>query len=312
MNRPLRLPKSFERLDTDFEERERRWEKRVPRQALERLPKRTERHGDLANAVYSLAYISFRAGRFDRSRHYFGLQGELDLRHQHDTDLEEYEIEAYPDRIDEAGWVSGDWDRFERHVRRSPPEFRNASIDGHIQLYVDWAILGKRVGAELVLDDLEPAAERTRTQLEEFAKPPALPVVQSLATDDGLTRAYFWLGESERCRAAADRFLASLDHWKELDTKPRHIQLGRLAPEREMVTALRLLSSEDEKERHSPAAARHIVKHMVSRRKDPSSYLFESSLLLLRAVAACDREHPHVTGFLEAFPHLEHFLGQWA
>lgn len=309
MPRPLRLPKSFEKLNTDFEERERRWKKRVPRKALDRLPKRTQRHSDLANALFYLAYHSFRAGRFDRSRHYFGLKEELDRRHQHDADLEDYELESYPNRIDEAGWISGDWERFERHVRRSPPEFKNATVAGHILLYVDWAILGKRVGADLVLDDLEPAAERTRKELEEFAKPPALETVQSLTVDDGLTRAYFWLGNSSKCRETADRFLSSLGDWKALETKPRYVSLGRLAPPREMVTALRLLSAEDEEERSSPAAAKHIVKHMVSLSKEPASYLFEASLLLLKAVAACDRDHPHVAGFLNAFPHMEHFLG---
>jgi hypothetical protein len=308
MPRPLKLPKSFEKLNADFEEGEGRWKKRVSRKAPDRLPKRTHRHSDLANALFYLAYHSFRAGRFDRSRHYFELKQELDQRHQHDTDLEDYEVQAYPDRIDEADWISGDWERFERHVRRSPPEFKNASVAGHILLYVDWAILGKRVGADLVLDDLEPAAERTRKELEEFAEPPALEVLQSLAADDGLTRAYFWLGNSSKCRETADRFLASLGDWKALESKPRYVSLDRLAPPREMVTALRLLSSEDERERSSPAAAKHIVKHMVLLSEEPASYLFEASLLLLKAVAACNREHPHVVGFLEAFPHLEHLL----
>lgn len=37
---------------------------------------------------------------------------------------------------------------------------------------------------------------------------------------------------------------------------------------------------------------------------------FESSLVLLIAVASCDPGHPHVARFLEAFPHLEHLLRQ--
>jgi hypothetical protein len=133
-------------------------------------------------------------------------------------------------------------------------------------------------------------------------------MVQSLAVDDELSRAYFWRGEYGACREAADRFLSSLADWKEIKTKPRYVQLGRLAPQRELVSALRLLASEEEEERSSPAASKQIVKHMVSRMKDPSSYLFEASLLLLKAVAASDREHSHVAGFLEAFPHLEHLL----
>lgn len=308
MPRALKLPKSFDKLAIAFDERERFWRKRVPRRALERLPKRTHRHSDLANALFYLSYLAFRAGRFDKARHYFGLKEELDRRHQHDTDLEDYEREEYPDRIDEHGWISGDWERFERHVRRSPPQFKNASVAGHIGLYVDWSILNKRVGADLVLGDLEPAAERTRQDLEEFVKPPTLSVVQSLAVDDGLSRAYFWLGEYRSCRETGDRFLSSLEQWKQIKTKPRYVQLGRLAPQRELVSALRLLAGENDEEYSSPAATKQIVKHMVSRMKDPASYLFEASLLLLKAVAACDRGHPHVVGFLEAFPHLEHLL----
>jgi hypothetical protein len=78
--------------------------------------------------------MAFRAGKFDKARHYFGLKEELDRRHLNDTDLEDYEREAYPDRIDGAGWISGDWERFERHVRRSPSAFKNASLEGHIGL----------------------------------------------------------------------------------------------------------------------------------------------------------------------------------
>lgn len=308
MTKPLRISKSFDKLVEDFEERERFWKKKLPRKALERLPKRTHRHDDVGNAYHYLSYAAFRGGRFGKAGHYFELQEELHRRHQHDDDLEGYERESYAERLDRAGWISGDWERFERYVALSPPQFKNAAVAGHINLYVDWAILGQRVGAELVLDDLEPAAERERQQIAEDAKPPTLGVVQSLWADDGLARAYFWLGDWRKCREVADRYLAAVEAWKGIKTKPRHIQLGHLAAPRELVSALRVLSGESEDEFRSPAASRHLVKHLVFSRKDPASYSFEASLLLLMAVAAADRKHPHVTGFLDTFPHLRHLL----
>ena len=308
MTRSLRLPKRFEKLAADFEERERFWAKKVGRKALFHLPRKTHRHGEVGNAYYSLARLAFRAGKWERALHFYGLQESLDRRHAGDADLEEYEVESYQDRLDEAGWITGDWPRFERHVRRGIRGFGpGALVEGHIDTYVDWAILGYRAGAEKVLPDLEPAAARERLQMEEFATAPALAVLQALVIDDALARAYFWLGEFDQSSNAADRYLAGLDAWKELPTRPRHVQLGPLAPSRKLVSGLKLLASGDDAEIRSPAASRLLLDYLLARRKDPAGYLFEFTLLHLIAVSWADPENELAVSFLEAYP-LHHLL----